>query len=454
MSEGFGITDGKDPAIEVSGDRLLHAERQGLRLAIFCRTLAVALAFIWLEIGWWLSDHAPSVWATTALVLFFAVGVLTLTFIGTSLDRWWLKYVIYAADILGICALFAMVPVSRGADVPQIIAFRAYGIYYLFPLVAMACLSLSWRLVLWSGAMVVVGWWTAFLTVISDMDRRLSWSDFETGGSRQEYEQVFLSPDFIGVGNRIEETAFVLISASILALAVYRARRVFFAQLRAEAEREAERADREQIANTLGRYVPEAIAQRLMVDRAALAPQVRDAAVLVMDIQGFTAFAANRPPEQVIDALNGFLAACVDLISNHEGVVITFTGDGLLATFNAPLEVADPEQAALQAAKALSAYADETQFRVRIGLAAGPIAAGSVGSSQRQTFTVYGDTVNRAARLETLAKDLGEVILFDERIARTGTGHAPARPLGNHKIKGFAEPISLWAPAQMEMAVR
>ncbi len=428
-----------------SEHRLLAAERQGLRLAILCRTLAIAAAFVWFVGGSHSAGYTPSPWGIAALLALLAFGIATLAVIGTRFDRWWLKYAIYAADILGICALFAIVPVSRAAEVPQIVAFRAYGIYYLFPIIALACLSLSWRLVLWSGAVAVFGWWTAFVIIVSGMSHRLSWGDMPEGASREDYETIFLSIDFVGVGNRVEETGFLLIAALTLALAVYRARRVFFAQIAAEAEREAERATRERIALTLGRYVPEAIATRLIEDEAALAPQVRHGAALVMDIRDFTAFSATRDPEDVIASLNTFLADCADAVSAHDGVVISFTGDGLLATFNTPLDITDPERAAIGAARALREHATTAGFAIRVGLAAGPIAAGSVGSSQRQAFTVYGDTVNRAARLEALAKGLGETILVDETIATALAQSQELRSVGSHEVKGIAGPVAVWA---------
>lgn len=431
--------------VTASQSRLLLAERQGLRLAILCRTIALGFAFLWFVAGSLLAGYAPSPWGVAALLALLAFGVGNLMVIGTPFDRWWLKYVIYAVDILGICALFAIMPASRGAEIPQIVAFRAYGIYYLFPMIALACLSLSWRLVVWSGAMVVLGWWTAFATVVRDMDRRLSWGDMPANASLEDYETIFLSIDFIGVGNRIEETGLLLTGALILAVAVYRARQVFFAQVAAEAEREAEREARERIAGTLGRYVPESVARKLISDESALAPHVRHGAALVMDIRDFTAFAADRDPREVITELNEFLAHSADVVSDHDGVVITFTGDGFLAAFNAPLDIPNPEAAALAAARALVDHAAGTGFSVRVGVAAGPIAAGSVGSSTRQAFTVYGDTVNRAARLEALGKTLGETVLVDAGIAEADAGANRLRSVGRHAIKGIPEPVAVWA---------
>ena len=426
-----------------SQSRLLQAERKGLRLAILCRTVALGAGFIWYVGVSLLTGFAPSPWGVAALLGLLAIGIANLVVIGTQFDRWWLKFAIYGVDILGICALFAIVPASRGDNIPQIVAFRAYGIYYLFPMIALACLSLSWRLVIWSGVMVVVGWWSAFTIVVRDMGQRLSWGDMPANATRHDYETIFLSIDFVGVGNRVEETGFLLTAALILAVAVYRARQVFFAQVAAEAEREAERSARERIAGTLGRFVPETVARKLIADEQALAPHVRHGAALVMDIRGFTAFAADRDPKEVITTLNAFLADCADVVSDHDGVVITFTGDGFLAAFNAPLDIDAPEAASLAAARALVAYAAGTDFSVRVGVAAGPIAAGSVGSSSRQAFTVYGDTVNRAARLEALGKTLGESVLVDEAIAKANA--SGLRPVGEHAIKGITEPVSVWA---------
>jgi class 3 adenylate cyclase len=434
---------GKDHETD-SGHRLVAAERQGLRLAVLCRTIAVAIAS-----AWWIGfavyfGISISPWAIIILLGMVAFGIATILLIGTPFDRRWLKFVIYTVDILGVCAMFAFVPVRSGEDVPQIIAFRAYGIHFLFPLIALACLSLSWRLVLWSGVITAVGWWAAFLYVIADMDRWLGWSDFPADANRADYQAIFLSMDFVGFGNRAIESGTLFIAASILSLAVFRARRVFFAQIQAETERGAERRKRERIGSVLGRYVPEAIANRLIDDEAVLAPQERHAVVLVMDVAKFTDFAANRPPFEVIDKLNGFLSRAASTVSQHDGVVIQFTGDGLLATFNTPIEITAPEQAALAAAHLLVDVAQDAGFNIRIGLAAGTVAAGSVGSSHRQAYTVYGDTVNRAARLESLAKQLDTAIVLDAECAKAIGDRESIASAGAHKIRGMPEPIDVW----------
>ena len=401
-------------AAEVAERRLVRAEQQGLRLAIACRTAVTGLACLWYAFGVQLASGVEMRWAVVStLFIFTLVGLSHLAVIGTRFDRWWMKYAVYALDVAGICALFAFLPISRGGDVPQIIAFRAYGIYYLFPLVVMAALSLSWRLVLWTGLMVVLGWWSAFFIVVTGMDQILSWSDMPSPANRADYEAIFLSIDFIGRGNRMEETGLLFLASAILALAVWRARAVFFAQVAADLARAKEQAARERVSDLLGRYIPEEVAQRLIADPAPLEPRVGHGAALVMDVTGFTARSSGRDPKDVIAELDALLSAASDRIAAQGGVVITYLGDGLLATFNMPLEIEDCEAHALKAARALLDLGAEQGVGLRVGVSSGEIASGNVGSSRRQSFTVYGDPVNRAARLEAAAKDLGAVLLVD-----------------------------------------
>jgi len=421
------------------------AERQGLRLAIFCRTMIALSGLIYLVTVYNSTDYTLRIWTIVALFAYAATGFTHLAIVGTRYDRWWLKYAVSAFDMIGICALFAIIPVSRSSDIPQIIAFRAYGIYYLFPILALSVLSLSWRLVVWTGAVAVVAWWSAFLWVISNMDQTLSWSDIPVNATTADYENLFLSINFVGTGNRVEESGFLLAGAFILALVVFRARTVFLAQIKAEAQERKERQARHKVTAVLGRFVPEEITNQLIADSGTLAPKEGHGTLLVLDIQDFTGFARDKSPTVVIEALDGFLARCCEVIAENSGVVITFTGDGLLASFNTPLKVDDPEAAAYDAAVALVAAADSLNFTVRIGVASGPVASGSIGSSDRMAFTVYGTTVNRAARLETLCKSLNQTILIDRPTREKLTGARSATPQGDHGLRGLDEPVSVFA---------
>ena len=378
------------------------------------------------------------------LGFFFLVGLAYARLIGTRFDRPWMKFAIYGFDMAALCALFAYLPPSSGGDVPQIIAFRAYGIYYLFLPLALSTLALSPLLVAWTGLVGTLGWWAAFLVVVRDMPETLSWGDISYSASTDHYLATFLDVRFIGAGNRIEETGFLLLSAIVLAVTVYRARHVFFAQVRADEERAY-------VSKTLGQYVPEAVAARLVEARGALVAKSDEATVLCLDIDGFTRIAENAEPADIIRVLNEFLADCSDIVAERQGVVISFLGDGFIAAFNTPIAVDDHATRALNAARALCEHAatvayDGRGFKIRIGIASGLVASGSIGSSRRQAFTIYGDTVNLAARLQELNKEFGTSILLAESSAALLGANEDLQRHGPVPLRGRAQPIAVYAP--------
>ncbi len=427
--------------------RFLHAERRGLKLAILSRTAIVVFALFYLAAVTTLTEYSLRWWSIVALTALAATGIAHYRLIGTGYESWWIKYAAYALDVIAICAFFVIIPVSRADEVPQIIAFRAYGIYYLFPVIALSALSLSWRLVLWTAAIAVAGWWAAFFWIISGMERTLSWADMPAGSTRQHYEEIFLSIDFIGRGNRIEETGFLFFASCIIALVVYRARAVFFAQIKAQRAESAERAARLNVTETFGRFVPNTIADDLIRGKGNLESRETHASVLVLDIAGFTRFAEDNSLAEVIERLNAFLAMCSEAIVEQSGVVIAFTGDGLLASFNAPRETDNPAEKALAAAESLLERSADHSFVVRIGVASGTVVAGSVGSSSHMAFTIYGPAVNRAARLEALCKPEEQSLLVDADTVRLADARNRYSSLGDRQIRGVERSVEIFAKA-------
>ena len=121
--------------------------------------------------------------------------------------------------------------------------------------------------------------WAAYLWILSGMERTVNWSDLPVGPTRQQFLEVFLDPDFIGTGNRIGESFFILACSAVLALVVHRARQVVRA--RATADRQRARAQ-----EVFGQYVPPQIAERLLETETSLLPESRTASVLFADIEG------------------------------------------------------------------------------------------------------------------------------------------------------------------------
>ncbi|HET9076693.1 MAG TPA: adenylate/guanylate cyclase domain-containing protein [Acidimicrobiales bacterium] len=164
--------------------------------------------------------------------------------------------------------------------------------------------------------------------------------------------------------------------------------------------------ERERIRSVFEHHVGEDVA-RTALDRAdVLGGGTCEVGVFFVDIVGSTGLAVRLPPDEVVGLLNRFFAVVVDVAARHGGQVNKFEGDGALVVFGAPVALENPARAALAAgrelAEALVAYSD--LFEVGVGISAGPVVAGNIGSAARYEYTVIGDPVNEAARLTDLAK--------------------------------------------------
>ena len=156
-----------------------------------------------------------------------------------------------------------------------------------------------------------------------------------------------------------------------------------------------------------------------MEQNGALAPIRTVATILYTDIAGFTMAAESMSPDAVFGMLNEYFPAVIEPIHQHGGVINQFQGDAMLVTFNIP--VADNRHAdnALRAARAIQTITHERTFagislNTRIGINSGEVIAGNVGSGERINYTVHGDAVNLAARLEQLNKQFGTDVLVSE----------------------------------------
>jgi class 3 adenylate cyclase len=206
--------------------------------------------------------------------------------------------------------------------------------------------------------------------------------------------------------------------------------------------------ERAMIRDVLGRFVPESIARTLLAGGGTLEPEEAEATVLFCDLQGFTALTERTGPVGVMKVLNEFFTVMVSVIEHHGGIVTQFQGDAILATFNVP--VRDPEHAAnaLRAAIQMQARVDTQRFAgenltCRIGINTGAVVAGAVGAKGRLSYTVHGDAVNLAARLEALNKQHGTRILLSSQTASRVQGFA-LRSVGSVVVRGQSQPVTLY----------
>jgi adenylate cyclase len=166
--------------------------------------------------------------------------------------------------------------------------------------------------------------------------------------------------------------------------------------------------EREQLRDLFGRHVGVDVARRALENGVELGGEVRDVAVIYIDIVASTRIAAERPAQDVVDLLNRFFAVVIDVVESADGFINKFAGDAALAIFGAPAPLADRNARALAAARALaSRVAKEIpEIDFGIGVAAGEVVAGNIGGTSRFEYTVIGTPVNEAARLGELAKKL------------------------------------------------
>jgi len=429
-------------------ETFVEAERAGLKVAIRGRVVALILLGIFLVAS---RSPDPERALAYALVLggFGLLGLLHYRLIGSRFDRAWLKYAFITADIAILSTLVATQPIFDTVEVPQAMAFRSPVFPFYFVVLGVAAFSLSPGLVFWSGVTGAAGWLGAFLWAIRDMPVRLDWSDMGPNPDTERFLSVFFDVNFVGTGSRIQEaTAFVVV-AILIAAVIWRARQAVQRQLELDAERR-------QISELFGQYVPKAVADALIQDRGILAPVERTATVLFVDIEGFTGITEAAGPQRVVRMLSEYFDRATGIVGVHQGVVTQFQGDAVMATFNLP--VAEPRHAANAVAAALEIAAlveqrnfDGQALRLRAGIATGPVVAGSVGGGGRQTYTVYGDTVNLAARLETLNKAHGTRLLVDAATVALLDG-VPFREIGRIEVRGLSEPVAVYTPVPKTLA--
>ena len=206
----------------------------------------------------------------------------------------------------------------------------------------------------------------------------------------------------------------------------------------------------ELVRQTLGRFVPTDVAKTLLTEGGELAAEQSEATVLFCDMEGFTELTETLGPAGIVELLNAYFEVMVEILERHRGVVTQFQGDAILATFNVPMP--DPDHAA-NALRAAIEMQDATQRRTfaghrignRIGVNTGRLVAGAVGAKGRLSYTVHGDAVNLAARLEALNKELGTRILVSGATAERVGDEFDLEPMGEVGVRGQTERVRIHA---------
>lgn len=211
-------------------------------------------------------------------------------------------------------------------------------------------------------------------------------------------------------------------------------------------------ADKQRIHDLLGKVVSPAIAVELLRNQEIqLGGEEREVTILFMDIRNFTPLCEGHSPTQVLDMLNFYLTRMSEVIGAHGGVVDKFIGDAIMAIFGAPLRHDDdPDRAvraALKMAEELGSVMLALQskgfppFRIGIGINTDVVMVGNMGSKDRLNYTVIGDGVNVASRLESATKELGHLIVISDATLKKTRGRYITEDLGLVMVKGKSQGV-------------
>ena len=216
-------------------------------------------------------------------------------------------------------------------------------------------------------------------------------------------------------------------------------------------------AERDRVRSLLGKVVSPAIAEKLLSRDVTLGGEEREVTVLFSDLRGFTTFSESRSPTEIVAILNDYFTRMSAAIEKHHGVVDKYIGDGIMALFGAPVGYDDDAGNALAAALAMQEALEEfnrdlasrgiPSIRMGIGIATAMVVAGNLGSPNRLNYTVVGDGVNLAARLEGLCKPdaLNATIIAAESTIQRAKRKFNVKPLGTTPVRGKAQAVEVYA---------
>ena len=326
-------------------------------------------------------------------------------------------------------------------DQPPSFYLKAPTLLYVFIFIALRTLRFEVRYILFAGATAIAGWsiLVAYVVFADPTDPMIT----------RDYTE-YLTSNSVLLGAEFDKLISIAVVTALLALAVQRARAMLETSV---AEGAA--------ARSLARYFPNAVARQIAgaeIDLVAGHCVARDAAIVNIDIRGFTPLTRSLTPEGLISLLTEYQGRMVRVIRRHGGVVDKFQGDGILATFGAVEESDTFAADALRALEDVIAEADAWNaerrragvFEVAVGAAAaaGGIVAGVIGDEERLEYTVIGDPVNLSAKLESHTKREGARALstratLEIAIAQGFDPRARYGALPGRLVSGMDEPLDL-----------
>lgn len=412
---------------------IIHSER--VRMAILAGLLGALIVFFGLMYALFREDYQhifsrPKAFnhagVMLALLLCYELGIRHL--IGRWLERGRsvpeaLRYL--NAFVETSVPTILIVLVSRELDPVYVLQSASSLLYGVF--IVLSTLRLDFRLSVFTGVVAAVEYVA------------LSYVYLGAGGSAAGGTPFELPPFYLGKG------AMLLLAGLAAGFVAHQLKRRVGNAFRSIQERR-------RVLDAFGQQVSPAIAEELLKSGPEIASRRAEVCMMFMDIRDFTRLVGNWPPERIVALQNAVFGAAVEVVNRNGGIINQFLGDGFMATFGAPTSSGRDCVNALAAAREMvagvKALADAGRIppiKVGIGLHAGQAVTGNIGSAQRQQYSITGDVVILASRIEQLNKEFGSQILASREVLdRAGEDAAAVQGLGPVKVKGREQPIELF----------
>ncbi len=427
-------------------DALRDRERTSIRRLTRARIVVFSAIFFWL----WGNYGTTIAFQNAPYLALFILNGFILLF---GVERLGWARTAPFVTILFDCLLLAATLLAPGrtypVEWPWATVLRQPSFLYWLIIPVLASLTFRPLLVLWAGFCVVAVWGIGVSIIVSDPSVVTTLPD--PNSPPGVFLEIYLSPNYVHLDDTFVRVFLTLLLTAILALGALQVRRLLFRQ----AEVARQRAN-------LARFVaPNLVDQLAVSDRPFGDDRQIMATVMFVDIRGFTALAEDLSRQEAMTLLRSFHGLMADQIFAHGGTLDKFIGDGVMATFGTPEPRQDDASRALQCALAMltkirklnaRSGGNQKTIHVGIGIHYGPVIMGEIGSTTRLEFTVIGDTVNVASRIEDLTGALGEPLLVSahvvEQVRQERGDTRRLRPIGSHTLRGRAEAIELWGLQQ------
>ena len=317
---------------------------------------------------------------------------------------------------------------------PPSFYLKAPTMLYVFIFIALRSLRFDPRYIVMAGATAASGWLFLMLYVI--------YANPEDPMITRNYV-VYLTSNSVLIGAEVDKILSIALVTLVLAVAVLRGQRLL---RQAVADSVA--------AKDLSRFVSREIADRITSADRAIQPgdgESKVATVLFTDIEGFSTIAEKLTPQELVRTLNDYFGAVSEVIDRHGGVITQFQGDAMLIAFNTvtpdPDHAANAIRTALGIQEVRRTFGDGVSLKTRCGINTGTLTAGAIGTRDRLTFTVHGDEVNIAARLEQLNKQYRTYVLVSEQTKNAAGDGWDFRPIGEVTVRGRSRPTAVYTVA-------